>query len=118
MIVNLIVDESSNAFGAGLEVRMMRHDQQTTIFGIVFWLLFLISIALGTFARYQWLDIAWLLAVHAFAAIASVFFVLEFFRNRSTSADHRPRWLMWVLLDDQQYAKYLQRRRVTENNPK
>ena len=46
MIVKLIVDESSNASGAGLEVRMMRHDQQTTIFGIVFWLLFLTSMAL------------------------------------------------------------------------
>ena len=118
MIVKLIVDESSNASGAGLEVRMMRHDQQTTIFGIVFWLLFLTSIAFGVFTRYQWLDIAWFLAVQVFVAIASVFFVLEFFRNRTTSGDHRPRWLMWVLLDDQQYAKYLQRRRVTENSPK
>jgi hypothetical protein len=118
MIVNLIVDESSNAFGPGLEVRMMRHDQQTTIFGIAFWLLFLTSIGLGCFTRYQWLDLAWYVAVQAFAAIASVFFVLDFFRNRSTSGDHRPRWLMWVLLDDQQYERYLQGRRTTEKSPK
>jgi hypothetical protein len=93
---------------------MMRHNQQTTVFGIVFWVLFLTSIGLGLVTRYQWLDIAWFLAVYAFAAIASVFFVLEFFRNRGTPGEHRPRWLMWVLLDDQQYAKYLLRRRTTE----
>jgi hypothetical protein len=116
MIVNLIDDESSNAFG--LEVRMMRHDQQTTIFGIAFWLLFLTSIALGCFTRYQWLDLGWYLAVHAFAAIASVFFVLEFFRNCSTTGDCRPRWLMWVVLDDQQYERYLQRRRPTVKSPR
>jgi hypothetical protein len=118
MIVTLFVYEPSNTFGAGLEVRMMRHDQQTTIFGIVFWLLFLASIALGFSARYQWLDTAWFLVVHAFAAIASVFFVLEFFRNRSTSGDRRPCWLMWVLLDDQQYAKYAQRRMATQKSAK
>jgi hypothetical protein len=95
-------------------MRMMRHEQQTTIFGIVFWVLFLTSIGLGFVTHYQWLDIAWVLAIDALAAIASVFFVLEFFRNRDTSGEYRPRWLMWVLLDDQQYAKYLQRRRVTE----
>jgi hypothetical protein len=112
-----LTTKSSNAFGARLEVRMMRHDQQTTIFGIAFWLLFLTSIALGCLTRYQWLDLAWFLAVQAFAVIASIFFVLEFFRNRSTSGDHRPRWLMWVVLDDQQYEKYLQRRRSTEKSP-
>jgi hypothetical protein len=63
---------------------MMRHEQQTTIFGIVFWILFLTSIGLGFVTRYRWLDIAWLLAVYALAAIASVFYVLEFFRNRRT----------------------------------
>jgi hypothetical protein len=95
-------------------MHMMRHDQQTTIFGIIFWVLFLTSIGLGFVTRYQWLDVAWVLAGYALAAIASVFFVLEFFRNRGTSGEYRPRWLMWVLLDDQQYAKYLQRRRVTK----
>jgi hypothetical protein len=72
-----------------LEVRMMRHDQQTTIFGIVFWFLFLASIALGLSTRYQWLDVACFFAVHALAAIASVFFVLEFFRNRSSLSEYR-----------------------------
>jgi hypothetical protein len=95
-------------------MRMMRHNQQTTIFGIVFWLLFLTSIGLGFVTRYQWLDIAWSLAGYAFAAIASVFYVLELFRNRGASGEYGPRWLMWVVLDDQRYAKYLQRRRVTE----
>ena len=56
---------------------MMRHDQQTTIFGIAFWVLFLSSIGLGFVSHYQWLDIAWVLAIDALAAIASVFFVLE-----------------------------------------
>jgi hypothetical protein len=93
---------------------MMRHNQQTTIFGVVFWVLFLTSIGLGFVTRYQWLDIAWFVAVYALAAIASVFFVLEFFRNRGSSGEHRPRWLMWIVLDDEQYAKYLQRQEVTE----
>ena len=68
---------------------MMRHDQQTTIFGIAFWVLFLSSIGLGFVSHYQWLDIAWVLAIDALAAIASVFFVLV---RIPAEADHHS-WL-------------------------
>jgi hypothetical protein len=59
-------------------MHMMRHDQQTTIFGIIFWVLFLTSIGLGFVTRYQWLDVAWVLAGYAIAAIASVFLSWSF----------------------------------------
>ena len=102
---------------------MKSHSRQTTIFGIVFWILFLASIGLGD--RFRWLDAIWLCAGWSFAAVASVFAVIERFRNRSTSdrycggparslqsTYYLPRWMMWVVLDDERYIKYLQRRGV------
>jgi hypothetical protein len=106
-----------------MELRIMSHNQGTTLFGIVFWMAFLASIGFGSFSRYRWLDIAWSLAVYSLAAIISVFSIVEMFKNRNTakkfvggparslqSSHYLPRWMMWVLLDDEQYAKYLQRR--------
>jgi uncharacterized membrane protein len=107
----------------------MSHSQRTTLFGIVFWITFLASIGFGFFSRYRWLDVAWFLAVYSLAAIISVFSIVEMFKNRNTSNEYAgrparslqsshylPRWMMWVLLDDEQYAKYLQRRRVTPSS--
>jgi hypothetical protein len=102
---------------------MKSHSKQTTIFGIVFWILFLASIGLAD--RYRWLDVVWLCVGWSFAAVASAFAIIERLRNRNTSNQYAggpvrslqtsyylPRWIMWVLLDDEQYTKYLQRRRV------
>jgi hypothetical protein len=103
---------------------MKGHSRQTSIFGIVFWTLFLASIGLSD--RYRWIDAVWFCVGWSFAAVASVFAIIERFRNRSTSdlyiggptrslqsSCYLPRWMMWVLLDDEQYAKYLKRRRDT-----
>ncbi len=103
---------------------MKSHSKQTTIFGVVFWILFLVSIGLAD--RYRWLDAVCFCVGWSFAAVASVFAIMERLRNRNTSNEYvggptrslqsscyLPRWMMWVLLDDEQYAKYLQRRRIT-----
>jgi hypothetical protein len=103
---------------------MKGHSRQTSIFGIVFWTLFLASIGLSD--RYRWIDAVWFCVGWSFAAVASVFAIIERFRNRCTSdlyiggparslqsSCYLPRWMMWVLLDDEQYAKYLKRRRDT-----
>jgi hypothetical protein len=102
---------------------MKDHSRQTSIFGIFFWTLFLASIGLSD--RYRWIDAVWFCVGWSFAAVASVFAIIGRFRNGSTSdlyiggparslqsSCYLPRWMMWVLLDDEQYAKYLQRRRV------
>jgi hypothetical protein len=52
----------------------------------------------------------------AFPAVAAVFSIVEIYRNRRYSNGYvyyLPRWVMWVVLDDEQYDKYLQRRRLT-----
>jgi hypothetical protein len=103
---------------------MKSHSQQTTIFGIVFWILFLASIGLAD--RFRWLDAIWLCVGWSFAAVASVFVIIERLRNRNASNEfiseparrlqstyYLPRWMMWVVLDDEQYVKYLQKRKVT-----
>jgi hypothetical protein len=107
-----------------MEMPMKSHKRQTTIFGIVFWSLFLASIGLSD--RYRWLDAVWFCVGWSFAAVASVFAIIERLRNPKTSNEYGgparslqsnsylPRWMMWVLLDDEQYAKYLQRRRFTK----
>jgi hypothetical protein len=107
-------------------MRSMSHNQQTTIFGIVFWLLFLASIGLVSSGRWLWLEPAWFCAGWAFVAVVSVFSIVEMFKNRNDSTEYGggparslqsshylPRWMLWVLLDDEQYAKYLRRRKVT-----
>jgi hypothetical protein len=48
-------------------MRTMSHNQQTTIFGIFFWLLFLASIGLALRDRWLWLEAAWFSAGWAFA---------------------------------------------------
>jgi hypothetical protein len=103
----------------------MSHNQQTTVFGIVFWLLFLASIGLAVSDRWLWLDAAWFCVGWAFAVVASVFAIVEMFKNRNASTNYGsgatrsllssyylPRWMLWVLMDDEQYAKYLRRRTV------
>jgi hypothetical protein len=103
-------------------VQRMTHSQQTTIFGIFFWTLLLASV--GLVDRYRWLQTAWALVCIGFLAFAAVFSIVWSFTNRNTSKDvngpassprgnyYLPRWMMWVVADDEQYDKYLQRRRL------
>jgi hypothetical protein len=107
----------------------MRHSQQTAIFGIVFWVLFLGSIGLVLNDHWLWLQVAWLFLGWAFAAVASVFSIVGMFKNRNSSNYfsgparslwggnyYLPHWMMWVVADEEQYEKYLQRRRLTASD--
>lgn len=91
--------------------------KRTTIFGISFWALFLASAALS--ARYRWLDTAWLFACILFGIIASVFSIVEMFRNHRVSGEYIyyrgvPRWMRRFLVDDEQYSKDLERRNIAD----
>ena len=95
----------------------MRRYRRTTIFGIVFWTLFLASAALSV--RYRWLDTAWLFACILFGIIASVFSIVEMFRNHRVSGEyiyHRgvPRWMRRYLVDDEQHSNDLQTRKIAD----
>jgi hypothetical protein len=91
----------------------MNFKKRTTIFGAVFWILFLVSIGLAT--RYPWLDVVWMVAAIAFGIITSVFSIMEMFRNRASSGEYvyyrgAPRWVRWLLQDEDEYARDLERR--------
>jgi hypothetical protein len=92
----------------------MSHKQRTTVFGIVFWTLLLASV--GLVDRYRWLQAAWVFVWIGFPVVAAVSSIVEMYRKRRYSNGYvyyLPRWVMWVVLDDEQYDKYLQRRRLT-----
>ena len=96
-----------------MKLQTMSHRQQTTIFGIVFWTLFLASVGLGD---HHWLQAAWLFIYIGFPAIGVVFSIVEMCKNRPDSnlkGYYFRRWMMWVVADDEQYEKYLQRRGLT-----
>jgi hypothetical protein len=68
----------------------------------------LASIALDN--RYPWLHTVWVCAALLFAIIASVFSVIEMFRQRDGLGEfvyYRgvPRCMRWFVLDDEEYAK-------------
>jgi hypothetical protein len=92
--------------------QVMSHKQQTTIFGIVFWTLLLASV--GLVDRYQWLQPAWAVVCIGFLVVGAFSSTVAMFRNRRywNGRDCLPRWMMWVVLDDEQYDKYLKRRRL------
>jgi hypothetical protein len=97
----------------------MSHKQQTTIFGIIFWTLLLTSV--GLVDRYQWLQAAWAFVCIGFGVVGAVSSTVDMYRNRRYSnrnVDCLPHWMMWVVLDDEQYNKYLQRRRFTAPDKK
>jgi len=84
---------------SGSEMRKYRN----WIPGLVFWALFLISIALGR--RYPWLDTIWYAAWMLFLIIVAVYGVLEMFRNRHDTAQYVgyrgvPRWVVRFFGDD------------------
>jgi amino acid transporter len=87
--------------------------KRTIIFGTVFWVLFLVSVALG--GRYRWISTAWVIACIAFIIITSISSITEILRNRNTSGEYiyyrgAPRWMRWFLQDEVEYAKDLEKR--------
>jgi hypothetical protein len=83
------------------------------IVGAVFWAVLLVSLTLGE--RYQWIGTAWGLGCVAFLVITSVYSVLEIFEHHHASGEyiyHRgaPRWMRWLLQDEDDYAKDIERR--------
>jgi hypothetical protein len=98
--------------------QVMSHKQRTTIFGIVFWTLLLASV--GLVGHYEWLQPAWAIVCIGFLDVGAVSSTVAMFKNRrlSNGRDCLPRWMMWVVLDDEQYDKYLQRRKLTTPDKK
>ena len=72
--------------------------------GIVFWLLFLVSLALGK--RYLWLDTVWYGAWMLFLVVIAVFSVVQIFRKRDEMSGYVgyrgvPRWVVRLFGDDE-----------------
>jgi hypothetical protein len=93
----------------------MSRNRRPWVFGILFWLLLLISVGLN--GRYRWLDTAWVLGGVLFGAVASVLIIVEMFRSRDGSGEYLyykgvPRFVRWVLMDDEQFAKDLKKRKL------
>jgi hypothetical protein len=94
--------------------QMVSHRQRTTIFGIVFWTLLLASVGLAD--RYRWLQAAWAFACIGFLVVGAISTTVGMSRDRRYSNGngyYLPRWMIWVVLDDEQYDRYLQKRGFT-----
>jgi hypothetical protein len=63
----------------------MSRNRRSWIFGILFWLLLLMSVGLS--GRYPWLDAIWFIGIVLFIAVASVV----------------PGFVRWALWDDEQF---------------
>lgn len=71
--------------------------------GVVFWVLFLGSIAFGK--RYAWLDTVWLAALLLFLLVVSVYAVVQIFRKRQETDGYVgyrgvPRWVVRLFGDE------------------
>jgi hypothetical protein len=93
----------------------MSRNRRSWIFGILFWVLFLISIWLND--RYRWLDAAWFIGMVLLGTVASILIVVEMARNRDGSGEYLyykgvPRFVRWALINDEQFAKDLQKRKL------
>ena len=75
----------------------MRKKYRSWIPGIVFWVLFLVSIGLAR--RYRWLDPIWNVAWIAFLIVIATWSVVETFRKRGKAGGYVgyrgiPRWVV------------------------
>jgi hypothetical protein len=71
--------------------------------GIVFWVLFLGSLALGK--RYPWLDTAWYAAWMLFLFVVGIYAVVQIFRNQHETGGYVgyrgvPRWVVRLFGDE------------------
>jgi hypothetical protein len=79
---------------------------------IVFWILFVASIALDS--RYPWVRLAWTSMGLTLLVVASVYSVVEMFRRGNRTGEmvyYRgvPRFLWWIVLSDEDYEKHSKR---------
>ena len=93
----------------------MTRSRRSWIFGILYWFLFLISIGLS--GRYPWLDAPWFIGIVVFIAVASVLMIVDIYRNRDGSGEYLnykgvPRFMRPFLMDDEQSAKDLEKRKL------
>jgi len=82
----------------------MKRRWRSWIPGIVFWVLFLVSLALGR--RYPWLDTVWYGAWMLFLGVVAVFSVAQIFMNRHENGGYVgyrgvPRWVVRLFGDDE-----------------
>jgi len=92
-------------------------NQRRWIFIAVFWILLLASI--GFAEHYRWIKTAWVGIVWLFAAVGSVYSVIEMFRSGRSDGNYTyyrgvPRCMRWFVLDDEEYAKDLERQRAAD----
>src|SRR5262249_34245667 len=81
---------------------------RTWIPGIVFWALFLVSLALA--GRYPWLDTVWYGVWMAFLLVVAGYAVIQIFRNRDRTdgfVGYRgvPRWVVTIFGDEVEPGK-------------
>jgi hypothetical protein len=98
-------------------VIIMGRNRRPWIFGILFWLLFLISIFVGLNGHFPWLDTAWAFGRVLFVAVTSVLIIVEVSRSPDGSGEYvyyrgMPRFMRSLLMDDEQFAKDLEKRKV------
>ena len=94
---------------------MQSLDKRRWVFIAVFWILFLVSIGLAE--HYRWIKTAWVGIVWAFAAVGSVYSVIEMFRSGDRDGNYVyyrgvPKFMWWFVLDDEEYAKDLERQKA------
>jgi hypothetical protein len=104
-----MVQASRNA-----EMALISLNKRRWIFIAVFWILFLASI--GFAEHYGWIKTAWVVIVWIFAAVGSVYSVIEMFRNGADGnyVYYRgvPRFMRWFVLDDEEYEKDKERQKA------
>ncbi|HXU10149.1 MAG TPA: hypothetical protein VN743_14225 [Blastocatellia bacterium] len=69
------------------------------IAGVIFWILFLVSLALN--ARYRWINLIWSIALWLGLLGTSIYFVARAFHNRTLSGTAGfPRWFLRFAFDE------------------
>ena len=97
----------------------MTLNERRWTFLAVFWSLFLASI--GFAQHYRWIKTAWVGIVWLFAAVGSVYSVIEMLQNRGTDGSYVyyrgvPKFMRWFVLDDEEYEKDIQRQKAAKEN--
>ena len=70
------------------------------IAGFLFWILFLVSLALN--ARYRWINWIWSIALWLGLLVTSIYFVARAIRNRNLSGTVGfPRWFLRFAFDEE-----------------
>jgi hypothetical protein len=101
---------------------LMSLNKRRWTFIAAFWILFLASIALA--GHYRWIKTAWVGVLLLFAAVCSIYSVLEMFRSGNVDGSYVyyrgvPRFMRWFVLDDEEYQKDIERQKAAnERKPR